>query len=111
MRDALAKDLRKKLTDLSNTVGQKVWLYVRSPSLFEGLQPGHGLGLKGNVAEGRLVGSDRHGLWFEPAESLEKAGGDPARVLHYFVPWTEVLTLATSAEKDEQVQTLGLRRS
>lgn len=57
-------------------------------------------GLAEKVA-GRLVGVDRHGLWVEPGEQRQAALAENRAVEHYFVPWSEVLTVVRTHESTQ----------
>jgi hypothetical protein len=48
----------------------------------------------------RLVGVERFGIWVEPAESRKQALEAKGSVEHYFLPWSEVLTVIRFQESE-----------
>jgi hypothetical protein len=78
-------------TDLSSSLDKDVVVRFRSAE-YQQL-----LGLEAECA-GRLVGVDRYGLWIEPAQARKAALDGNQPVSHYFIPWTEILTVIRHQE-------------
>lgn len=51
-----------------------------------------------DTCAGRLVGVDRFGLWIEPGNQRQVALDESKSVEHYFIPWSEVLTVVRTHE-------------
>jgi hypothetical protein len=54
-----------------------------------------------DTCAGRLVGVDRFGLWIEPGAQRQVALNENRGVEHYFVPWSEVLTVIRTHEANK----------
>jgi hypothetical protein len=87
----LKTDEKAPRSDLSNSIGKEVTLFLREPAKFKPLKLDHGA----DGCVGRLVGSDRVGLWFEPQAAKDAALKNSASggVPHVFLSWDDVLSL------------------
>jgi hypothetical protein len=81
-------------SDFSSSLDKDVVVRLRSTDFAKDL------GLS-QACAGRLVGVDRFGLWLEPAEARQTALAKNSPVEHYFIPWTEVLTVIRSHESSQ----------
>jgi hypothetical protein len=93
----MSETARQPRSDFGKCVGEQVELFLSSP---EQLAP---LGLPGDGGrlEGRLVGVDRPGLWFEPKAWLDQALQAEQSVRHVFIKWENVLGLTRPIESEK----------
>ncbi len=96
----MSETVRQPRSDFGKCVGEKVELYLSDGAALAPLD----LPLEKGKVEGRLVGVDRPGLWFEPKSWLEEALKVEQPVRHVFIKWENVLglTRAIESEKFEQ---------
>lgn len=88
---------RQPRSDFGKCVGEKVELYLTDPSTLAALN----LPARGGHLEGRLVGVDRPGLWFEPQAWLDEALAAEQPVRHVFLKWEHVLGLTRPIESEK----------
>jgi hypothetical protein len=96
----MSETARQPKSDFGKCVGEQCELFLADA---DGLKP-LGLPGEGGRLEGRLVGVDRPGLWFEPKAWLDQALAAEQPVRHVFIKWENVLglTRAIESEKFEQ---------
>ena len=107
----LKMDDRAPRSDLSNSMGKEITLFLREPDKFSSLKLSQGA--DGGCA-GRLVGADRAGLWFEPQSLREAALTNLGSIPHIFFGWDDVLTLIRYQPADQFItkkEYRGLRPS
>lgn len=81
-------------SDFSSSLDKDVLVRLRSAEFAQQV------GISDSLA-GRLVGVDRYGLWVEPGAQRQVALSENKAVEHYFVPWTEVLTVVRTHEASQ----------
>lgn len=96
----MSETVRQPRSDFGKCVGEKAELYLSDSDALSALA----LPLENGRLEGRLVGVDRPGLWFEPKSWLDEALKAEQPVRHVFIKWENVLglTRAIESEKFEQ---------
>ena len=94
-------DEKAPRSDLSNTLGKEITLFLREPDKFKALK----LDLNGEDGGclGRLVGVERVGLWFEPQAAKEAALSGSTAVPHFFIGWDDVLSIMRNQPPEDFV--------
>jgi len=81
-----SKDMEGPRSDFAHSLGKEVEVRFTSADYASKL------GFE-QSCQGRLVGVERMGLWFEPGSQRKQALDAGKAVGQYFVPWTEVATV------------------
>ncbi len=93
----MSETVRQPRSDFGKCVGEKVELYLSDAEALAALQ----LPVDKGRLEGRLVGVDRPGLWFEPKAWLDAALKAEEPVRHIFIKWENVLGLSRAIESEK----------
>lgn len=91
---------KKPRTNFANCVGEPVTLFLRDADQLGPLD----LPAKAGQVEGRLVGVERQGVWFEPKAWLDSATESEDSVPHVFLLWENVLSLVRKVDSSEFAQ-------